>query len=68
MVAIVVHGNMRLGDNTLKNERLSLVNTNFRTKYQRIANCFRNAPVNYPQTMPDRKSVGIMVTNDTPTK
>ena len=33
MVAIVVHGNMRLGDNTLNNERLSLVNTNFLTKY-----------------------------------
>ena len=33
MLAIVVHENMELGDNTLKNERLSLVNTKCLTKY-----------------------------------
>ena len=33
MLAIVVHENMELGDNTLNNERLSLVNTKFLTKY-----------------------------------
>ena len=32
-LAIVVHENMKLGDNTLNNERLSLVNTKFATKY-----------------------------------
>ena len=31
--AIVVHENMKLGDNTLNNERLSLENTKFLTKY-----------------------------------
>ena len=31
MLAIVVHENMKLGDNTLNNERLSLVNTKFLT-------------------------------------
>ena len=36
MLAIVVHENMTLGDNTPNNERLSLVNTNFLTKYKRI--------------------------------
>ena len=34
--AIVVHENMNFGDNTLNNERLSLVNTKFLTKYWRI--------------------------------
>ena len=33
LLAIVVHENMKLGDNTLNNERLSLVNTKFLTKY-----------------------------------
>ena len=33
MLAIVVHENMTLGDNTPNNERLSLVNTKFLTKY-----------------------------------
>ena len=32
LLAIVVHENMKLGDNTLNNERLSLVNTKFLTK------------------------------------
>ena len=33
MLAIVVRENMKLGDNTLNNERLSLVNAKFLTKY-----------------------------------
>ena len=33
MLAIVVHENMKLGDNTLNNEGLSVVKTNFLTKY-----------------------------------
>ena len=33
MLAIVVHENMKLGDNTLNNERLTLVNTKFQPKY-----------------------------------
>ena len=37
MLAIVVHENMKLGDNTLNNERLSLANTKFLTKNKRIA-------------------------------
>ena len=36
MLAIVVHENMKLGDNTLNNKRLSLVNTKLRTKCNRI--------------------------------
>ena len=36
MLAIVVHENMKLGDNTLNNEKLTLVNTKFPPKYQRI--------------------------------
>ena len=32
MSAVVVHENMKLGVNTLKNERLSLVNTKLLTK------------------------------------
>ena len=36
MLAIVVHENMKLGDNTLSNERLTLVNTKFQPKYYRI--------------------------------
>ena len=32
MLAIVVHENMKLGHNTLNNERLTLVNTNFLPK------------------------------------
>ena len=36
MLAIVVHENMKLGDNTLNNERLTLVNTKFLPKYWRI--------------------------------
>ena len=36
MLAIVVHENMKLGDNTLNNERLTLVNTKLLTKYVRI--------------------------------
>ena len=31
MLAFVVHENIKLGDNTLNNERLSLVNTKFLT-------------------------------------
>ena len=33
MLATVAHENMKLGGNTLNNERLSLVNTKFPTKY-----------------------------------
>ena len=33
ILAIVVHENKELGDNTLNNERLSLVNAKFLTKY-----------------------------------
>ena len=36
MLAIVVHEKMKLGDNTLNNQKLSLVNTKLLTKYQRI--------------------------------
>ena len=37
MLAIVVHENIKIGDNTLDNERLSLVNTKLLTNYwQRI--------------------------------
>ena len=36
MLAIVVHENMKLGRNTLNNERLTLVNTKFLSKYWRI--------------------------------
>ena len=35
MLAIVVHENMKLGDNTLNNEMLALVNTKFQPKYLR---------------------------------
>ena len=33
MLAIVVHENMRLGDNTLNDEGLSVAKTKFLTKY-----------------------------------
>ena len=33
LLAIFVHENMKLGDNTLNNERLTLVNTKFQPKY-----------------------------------
>ena len=33
LLAIVVHENMKLGDNNLNNERLTLVNTKFQRKY-----------------------------------
>ena len=36
MLAIVVHENMKLGHNTLNNERFTLVNTKFLPKYWRI--------------------------------
>ena len=36
LLAIVVHETMKLGDNTLNNERLTLVNTKFQPKYLRI--------------------------------
>ena len=36
MLAIVVHEYMKLGDNTPNNERLTLVNTKFQPKYERI--------------------------------
>ena len=36
MLAIVVHENMKLGDNTLNNERLKVANTKFLPKYLRI--------------------------------
>ena len=37
MLAIVMRENMKLGDNTLNNERLTLVNTKFFAKI--LANC-----------------------------
>ena len=37
MLAIVVHENMKLGDNTLNNETLTLVNTKIYAKI--LANC-----------------------------
>ena len=33
MLAVVVHENMKLGNNTLNNERLTLVNTKFQANY-----------------------------------
>ena len=36
MLAIVMPENMKLGDNSLNNERLTFVNTKFLTKYWRI--------------------------------
>ena len=33
MLAIVVHEKMKLGDNTVNNHKLSLVNTKLLTKY-----------------------------------
>ena len=36
MLAIVMRQNMKLGDNTLNNERLTFVNTKFLPKYWRI--------------------------------
>ena len=36
LLAIVVHENMKLGDNTLNNERLTFVNTKFLPKFWRI--------------------------------
>ena len=36
MLAIVMRQNMKLGDNTLYNERLTFVNTTFLPKYSRI--------------------------------
>ena len=36
MLAIVMRENMKLGDNTLNNERLTFVNTKFLPKYWRI--------------------------------
>ena len=36
ILAIVVHENMKLGHNTLNNERLTLVNTKFLPEYWRI--------------------------------
>ena len=36
MLAIVLRENMKLGDNTLNNERLTFVNTKFLPKYWRI--------------------------------
>ena len=36
MLAIVMRENMKLGHNTLNNERLTLVNTKFLLKYWRI--------------------------------
>ena len=36
MLAIVVRENMKLGDNTLNNERLTFINTKFLPKYWRI--------------------------------
>ena len=38
MLAIVVHENMKLGHNTLNNERLTLVNTFYFTALQYINN------------------------------
>ena len=37
MLAIVMRENMKLGDNTLNNERLTFVNTKFPPKYWLIA-------------------------------
>ena len=36
MLAIVIRENMKLGDNTLNNERLTFVNAKFLPKYWRI--------------------------------
>ena len=36
MLAIVMRENMKLGDNTLNNEKLTFVNTKFLPKYWRI--------------------------------
>ena len=36
MLAIAIRENMKLGDNTLNNERLTFVNTKFLQKYWRI--------------------------------
>ena len=36
MLAIVMHENMKLGDNTPNNERLTFVNTKFLPKYWQI--------------------------------
>ena len=36
LLVTAVHVKMKLGDNTLNSERLSIVNTKFLTKYQRI--------------------------------
>ena len=36
ILAIVMRENMNFGDNTLNNERLTLVNTKFHPKYWRI--------------------------------
>ena len=36
MLAIVMRENMKLGDNTLNNERLTFVNTKFLPKFWRI--------------------------------
>ena len=33
LLAIVVHENIKLGDNTLNNERLTIVNTKIQPKY-----------------------------------
>ena len=33
LLAIVVHENVEVGDNTLNNERLSVINTEFLIKY-----------------------------------
>ena len=43
MLAIVVHENMKLGHNTLNNERLTLVTTKFLPKYWRICSPYFTA-------------------------
>ena len=36
MLAVVVHENMNLGDKTLNNDRLTLVNTKFQPKFSEL--------------------------------
>ena len=50
LLAIEMHENMKLGDNTLNNERLSLVNTKFLTKYLRIVAFTALQYINVPET------------------
>ena len=56
MLAIVMRENMKLGDNTLNNEKLTFVNTKFLPKYWRIVVLI--LPVSYTHlTLPTIYSV-----------